>query len=104
MQVIRLVKFKASFNPFAALKAGAFFAAIWIVSPVAGFLPCLAALYLDSNVPKPATLTLTPSFIPPVTPSNTASTAFLASACDNPTAAATALAKSSLFIRIRFLY
>ncbi len=42
-----------SFNAFAALKAGALRAAIWIGSPVAGFLPVLAGLSLTMSLPIP---------------------------------------------------
>ena len=52
----------ASFNAFPALKAGTVAAAILISSPVCGFLPFLAALFLASKEPNPTNWTLSPFF------------------------------------------
>ena len=43
-----------------AENTGTVFAAILISLPVCGFLPFLAALLLDSNVPNPTRVTLSP--------------------------------------------
>jgi hypothetical protein len=45
--------FSLSFNAFPGLNFGVFDAAIFIVSPVAGFLPSRAALFPTPKVPKP---------------------------------------------------
>ena len=50
----------ASFKAFPALNFGALQASIFIVFPVCGFLPSLAALSLTSNVPKPTNCTFSP--------------------------------------------
>ena len=50
----------ASLNFLPAENAGTVLAAIFNSLPVCGFLPILAALFLDSNVPKPTRVTLSP--------------------------------------------
>ena len=52
--------FTNSLNFLPAEKAGTVLAAILISLPVCGFLPVLAALFLDSNVPKPTKVTFSP--------------------------------------------
>ena len=49
-----------SLNFLPAEKAGTVLAAIFNSAPVCGFLPVLAALFLDSNVPKPTKVTFLP--------------------------------------------
>ena len=50
----------ASLNFLPAENAGTVLAAIFNSLPVCGFLPILAALFLDSKVPKPTRVTLLP--------------------------------------------
>ena len=52
--------FTASLRTLPALKTGAFFAAILIVSPVLGFLPSLSFLWATLNLPKPVKTTSSP--------------------------------------------
>lgn len=52
----------ASSKPLPVLNLTTFLAFILIVSPVAGFLPSLAALRLIENVPKPGKVNLSPDF------------------------------------------
>jgi len=54
------IYFTASLRPFPALNTGTFFAAIFIVAPVWGFLPVRAFLLLTRNVPKPTSVTAAP--------------------------------------------
>jgi hypothetical protein len=81
-----------------ALKRMVFFAAIWITAPVLGLRPLRAFLLEMSKDPKPTKEILSPFFnalvVAPTNPSN----AFLASAFDNPAAAAIASINSALFI------
>jgi hypothetical protein len=71
---------------------------IWIGSPVRGLRPIRAARALTENVPKPTSDTPPPSLSVDVTASSTASTAFVASARDNPAEPATASISSPLFM------
>ena len=52
----------ASFKDLPALNTGALEAAILISSPVWGFLPFLAALFLTSKEPKPTNVIFSPFF------------------------------------------
>lgn len=58
----KLYYFIASFNAFPAENLGVFLAAIFIGSPVRGFLPFRAFLFETENVPKPTRVTLFPFF------------------------------------------
>ena len=52
--------FTNSLNFLPAEKAGTVFAGILISFPDCGFLPVLAARFLESNVPKPTNVTFLP--------------------------------------------
>ncbi len=54
--------FTAAFNDLPAVNLGTFFAAIFIGSPVCGFLPFRADLFVTEKVPKPTRVTLSPRF------------------------------------------
>ena len=59
--------FTASFKALAALNLGTLIAGTEIVSPVRGFLACLAALVFVENIPRPAIETSPPFFSVPTT-------------------------------------
>ena len=75
-----------------------FLAAIWIVLPVCGFLPLLAALLDTEKVPNPTKDTLPPFFNAEVTLPVKDSKAALAATLEIPASAAIASIKSDLFI------
>ena len=70
-----------SLNFLPAENAGTVLAAILISLPVCGFLPVLAALFLDSKVPNPTKVTLLPFltevWIVSIVAANTSAATFL---------------------------
>lgn len=56
----RMVYRTASFKPLPALNLGTFMAGIWILAPVFGLTPFLAALLFTWKAPKPVKTTLSP--------------------------------------------
>src|SRR3989344_8233949 len=74
----------ASFKVFEARNLGTRIALIWIVSPVLGLRPVLAARVLPSKMPNPATETSSPFFRCSVIAAIIASTARSASAFVHP--------------------
>ena len=80
------------------MNLGCFDALIWMVSPVLGLRPVVAARWATEKVPKPTIRTSPPDFNADVMLSNTPSTARPASAFGQPAASATAETRSFLFI------
>jgi hypothetical protein len=79
-------------------------ALIWIVSPVAGFRPALAALWLTEKVPNPTSAQEPPLASSPATADVIASMARPASALESPVLAATASISSPLFMLLHPIY
>src|SRR5215208_6988961 len=74
----------ASLRALPALKAGTFWAAIFIFWPVWGFVPSLALRSLTENLPKPVIWTSSPALSASVTTSSKASKCFWASLLGAP--------------------
>jgi hypothetical protein len=89
--------FTASFKGFPAINFGTLIAAIYISSPVRGFLPLRAFLFVTLNVPNPTNDTVSPFPSASVMLERTTSTAVWASFLVFKTSA-TALTKSALFM------
>ena len=92
-----LSQLTASLSPLPALNFGCLEAGIWIDSPVRGLRPVEAFRLATLKVPKPTSRTSPPLLSDPVIESNTASTAFAASALERSELSATAATRSFLF-------
>ena len=94
---LRLLKYyllNTSFKAFAGKNLTFCDAAIWICSPVRGFLPVLAALLATEKLPKPTILTSSPDDNAEAIESKTPSTARPASAFVKHDDSATLVIKS----------
>jgi len=87
----------ASFRPLPALNLGWLDAGIWMLSPVRGLRPVVAARLVTLKVPKPTRRTSSPPFKAPAIASKTLSTALAESDLDKPVLLATAAIRSFLF-------
>ena len=88
----------ASLSALPDLNPGTFEALIFIVSPVLGLRPILAARLRTENVPKPTSVIESPLFRALVSASNAASKARAAEALDRSADSAIASINSALFI------
>ena len=96
--------FTASLSAFPTVNLGLFDAGIWIDSPVLGFLPVVAFLWLILKLPKPTILTYSSLLREFVTASKRLSIALVESDLDKPAEDATEAIKSFLFTLDSFSY
>jgi hypothetical protein len=103
-KIVKNYLLTASLSGAPALNLGCFDALIWIVSPVRGFRPVVAARCATENEPKPTMRTSPPDLSAPAILSKTASTARPASAFVRPEEVATDATRSFLFMIINPRY
>ena len=89
--------FTESFKAFPTVNFGLLDAGIWIDSPVLGFLPVVAFLWLTLKLPKPTILTFSSLLRALVIESRKLSIALVASDFDSPAEDATDAIRSFLF-------
>ena len=89
--------FTESFNAFPTVNLGLLEAGIWIDSPVLGFLPVVAFLWLTLKLPNPTILPYSSLFKELVIASRKLSIALVASDLDSPAEDATDAIRSFLF-------